>query len=921
MKNLHKFIKMSGCKSEKEFYQKYKSDKDFFKEFPKALDGYEADGDDPKVLKQTITSLQSKLQEAKDFYTNLNPKGSNNNSSNRPSNMSGYLGSQFSDSQAKIIAENLGSASGTFGAIDGVLKGLKPLENIVDNAYYGLQQGLLQLPNLLPAAKADKNPMRTLSNNQFGSGTGSQAIYKFGGDIKGKAKGLQVLNGGKAEQMSNNPYDGGTQLFEGRSHDDGGIKIMYNGFPVEVQGNEPGFVDSKGDYNIFGAMKVPGSKKTFQSVGKEIGKYEAKANKIQSKATDLEKLPVYTKFSALKATTADVLKDAANQRLKTAAIQKENLANIQNTILEFADENKMKPKKAAEKFAKNGIKVSYDDGQTWETNKTPWEVKEIEPKLPIQILNLPNQRTPETFPTSIIQKDVVHDLMGNKTSVPNLPHSWNRRQIDDYFASNPENDITNYNQYEPYMKDGGSIPKAYGGYNTKNKAMEDNLTPVQMKYADMIMEEALRRGLSREEGSYAQRQMWEESRLTPGIVSDAGAVGIAQFMPGTAKQYGIREGLHGTDDETVKKHIAARFQYMEDLKNKFGGDRDLATIAYNWGEGRVSKKLKQYGSKEELLKHLPPETENYFKDLKNTWNDDFYKGRTYSVVNKETEQSNSKAIKALPLKMNGKDVSRLGSLPVQITSPTNIPYRGSGGQKFDTQKEANESFRTPISEKKIPSLADKNKLSPFQFLSDIPALLARPDYVQGQEYQPELYTPYSVSFDDRLNENNTSFRSIQQQLSNNPEALSILAGQKYQQDNNILAEQFRTNQGILNDVTNKNVSIKNDSQMKNIELRDQQFVRQEQAKANTKDRAQAALVNMENKIAQHKAENNTIRLYENLFKYRPNDNMELKNYNPPAALDWSGSNRMVGTTDEEQADYLEARARNLRAKKAQLAGR
>lgn len=75
-----------------------------------------------------------------------------------------------------------------------------------------------------------------------------------------------------------------------------------------------------------------------------------------------------------------------------------------------------------------------------------------------------------------------------------------------------------------------------------------------------------------------------ESSFNPNAVSEAGAQGLMQFMPGTAEQYGIdpmdpRQAMHG----------AAR--HIMDLSNQFGGDPQLILNAYNAGAGRVQ----QYG--------------------------------------------------------------------------------------------------------------------------------------------------------------------------------------------------------------------------------------------------------------------------------------------------------------------------------------
>ena len=146
------------------------------------------------------------------------------------------------------------------------------------------------------------------------------------------------------------------------------------------------------------------------------------------------------------------------------------------------------------------------------------------------------------------------------------------------------------------------------------------------------------------------------------------------------------------------------------------------------------------------------------------------------------------------------------------------------------------------------------------------------EFVQGQQYDPTLYTPYQVSFQDRLNENNAQLKAMERMAVNNPSAMATLAAQNYQANNSVLGEQFRTNQGITNDVINKNVSLINDAEMKNIGLRDQQYARQTQAEANTKQQIFDAMSSISNKYSKNKKENVDIRLKETMFpNFRPSE--------------------------------------------------
>jgi Transglycosylase SLT domain len=73
-----------------------------------------------------------------------------------------------------------------------------------------------------------------------------------------------------------------------------------------------------------------------------------------------------------------------------------------------------------------------------------------------------------------------------------------------------------------------------------------------------------------------------ESRYRIGVVSQKGARGPMQFMPGTAARYGLR------DPHNPEQAIDAAARYLRDLLKKFDGRVDLALAAYNAGEGTVT---------------------------------------------------------------------------------------------------------------------------------------------------------------------------------------------------------------------------------------------------------------------------------------------------------------------------------------------
>ncbi|MCJ2015745.1 lytic transglycosylase domain-containing protein [Methylobacterium sp. J-076] len=97
--------------------------------------------------------------------------------------------------------------------------------------------------------------------------------------------------------------------------------------------------------------------------------------------------------------------------------------------------------------------------------------------------------------------------------------------------------------------------------------------------------------------AFLTRLIWRESSFRVGVVSPAGAQGVAQFMPGTAKERGL---LDPFDPEQAIPHAA---HLLADLKRQFG-NLGLAAAAYNGGPTRVTNWLSGSGG-------LPAETRAY----------------------------------------------------------------------------------------------------------------------------------------------------------------------------------------------------------------------------------------------------------------------------------------------------------------------
>jgi hypothetical protein len=174
-----------------------------------------------------------------------------------------------------------------------------------------------------------------------------------------------------------------------------------------------------------------------------------------------------------------------------------------------------------------------------------------------------------------------------------------------------------------------------------------------------------------------------------------------------------------------------------------------------------------------------------------------------------------------------------------------------------------------LSSQLAPFLNDplQEDLDPSQILGELTALSTNQlQPVQAQTFQPDLAVAMGdVSLQDQLNANQADFNALQRRLGYNPEALSMLAAQKYAANSKVLGDQFRLNQELRNQVFNKNRELLSDARIKNLGIYDQQYLRQEQARSNTKATFQDAMSSIASKTLQNKLENRTLATMSNMF--------------------------------------------------------
>ena len=147
-----------------------------------------------------------------------------------------------------------------------------------------------------------------------------------------------------------------------------------------------------------------------------------------------------------------------------------------------------------------------------------------------------------------------------------------------------------------------------GWVEQKQPSGYQNLAKNREKYAKAIQTVATRYQVPH---TLLHAVITAESSYNANAVSRAGAVGLMQLMPETAKRYGVRDRRNPIDN------INGGTRYLRDLLEMFDNNLVLALAAYNAGENAV----KEYGNK------VPPYTETklyvkkvieYYKNYRKT---------------------------------------------------------------------------------------------------------------------------------------------------------------------------------------------------------------------------------------------------------------------------------------------------------------
>jgi hypothetical protein len=127
-----------------------------------------------------------------------------------------------------------------------------------------------------------------------------------------------------------------------------------------------------------------------------------------------------------------------------------------------------------------------------------------------------------------------------------------------------------------YTRNAGSASVGFDKHGGEGRAAQSFVPP---RYAPLIARAAQRWNVG---AALLAAQIYAESGFNPFARSPAGALGIAQFMPGTARAYALRNPLDPAQAIDAQAHL------MHDLLRQFASV-PLALAAYNAGAGAVAR--------------------------------------------------------------------------------------------------------------------------------------------------------------------------------------------------------------------------------------------------------------------------------------------------------------------------------------------
>jgi membrane-bound lytic murein transglycosylase D len=108
-----------------------------------------------------------------------------------------------------------------------------------------------------------------------------------------------------------------------------------------------------------------------------------------------------------------------------------------------------------------------------------------------------------------------------------------------------------------------------------------------------------------------------ESAWKPRAQSWAAASGLWQFIPGTGRQFGLRQTAWIDERNSFEQATRASAKYLKSLANRYNGNWELAMAAYNTGAGNIDRGISRAGTANfwAIYPYIAQETRNYVPNI------------------------------------------------------------------------------------------------------------------------------------------------------------------------------------------------------------------------------------------------------------------------------------------------------------------
>lgn len=227
----------------------------------------------------------------------------------------------------------------------------------------------------------------------------------------------------------------------------------------------------------------------------------------------------------------------------------------------------------------------------------------------------------------------------NKLSTGELDAEYDARQLEKKKRERQGQQRNAPSQEEEVM--------AFG--NIPQSKKQNNYNPQYDKWDNLINEYANKYGIKQ---SVLKAVMIQESKGDPNAVSEAGAKGLMQLMPDTAKDLGVKNPFD------PRESIEAGAKYLSQLKKRYNNDLVSMLRAYNWGMGNVDDLNAGRISKSKI----PAETVKYVDSIINMLDQNLYPWKK-PISNNSTGGS-----KVTPIKQKATDTCGVVSVAMANNS-------------------------------------------------------------------------------------------------------------------------------------------------------------------------------------------------------------------------------------------------------------